>query len=244
MNDQQLLRYSRHIMLPEIDIAGQLKLLNAHALIIGAGGLGCPAALYLASAGTGTLTISDDDTVELSNLQRQIAHTVRDIGKPKTQSLQQSAHAINPGICINTLPRLEENALTRAIQKADVVLDCSDNFETRYLVNRLCVTEKTPLVSGTVINFTGQVSTFMPYKGGPCYQCLYPEADNYALTCSESGVISPAVGIIGATQALEAVKIITEAGTTLAGKLLMFDALKTQYNCFSIVPDKHCPVCQ
>lgn len=244
MNDEQLLRYSRHIFLPQIDIAGQTRLMDAHVLIIGAGGLGCPAALYLASSGVGRLSISDGDVIDLSNLQRQIAYETADIGQSKVATLQKKLHAINPEINIETLPHLSEKELLCEIKKADVVLDCSDNFTTRYLVNRICVTATTPLISGTVIGFSGQISFFAPHDGTACYQCLYPDAEGRSLSCADSGVIAPAAGIIGTMQALEAIKFLTCAGTTLQGKLLTFDALNTQYHCFTLNKDIACTVCK
>ena len=243
MNDNQLLRYSRHIMLPEIDIKGQQALLNASVLILGAGGLGCQAALYLAGAGTGKLTVSDSDTVELSNLQRQIGHHTQDIGRPKNESLQQTLAAINPDITVVTRPKLTESQLIHEMKTADAVLDCTDNFTSRYLINSACIKTGTPLVSGTATGFKGQVSLFTACKGEPCYQCLYPDAESAGLTCSETGILSPIVGIIGSIQALETIKVLTDTGKTLAGKLLTFDGLTQQWQCFSIQPDPHCMTC-
>ncbi len=244
MNDDQLMRYSRHIMLPEIDIEGQQKLLSSHVFIVGAGGLGCPVALYLASAGTGTLTISDFDKVEASNLQRQIAHTTKDLGILKTESLKTSVGAINPDITVNTCGKLTEKELLTAISQADVVVDCSDNFPTRYCLNRLCVKTQTPLISGTAIEFRGQVSTFKPGKNNPCYQCLYPTRSDKTLSCSESGVISPLVGIIGSMQALETIKLITQTGSLLSGRLLLIDGLTMNIQTLTVNKDTECDICK
>jgi len=244
MNDEQLLRYSRHIMLPEIDIAGQAKLLSSHVLIIGAGGLGCPAAMYLASSGIGQLTLSDGDTIDITNLQRQIAYTTGDIGCLKSKRLKEKLLMNNPDITIHTVGKLSKDELALAINKSNVVLDCSDNFETRYTVNEICVNEKVPLISGSAINFMGQLSTFLPSKGSPCYQCIYPDASLQKASCNESGVIAPAVGIIGTLQALEAIKLITEIGKVLVNQLLLFDALNLSFKTIATKPDKHCAICE
>lgn len=245
MDDNQLLRYSRHLFLPQIGIEGQTRLMEAHMLIIGAGGLGCPAALYLASSGVGKLVISDDDTIDLANLQRQIAYETEDVGQSKTATLQKKLLAINPEVSIDTVPRLSEEALISETEKADIVLDCSDNFATRYLVNQVCVSVKTPLISATVTGFSGQISLFASHTGTACYQCLYPDsAANRPLSCADSGVLAPVAGMMGTLQALEAIKFITNVGVSLKGKLLTFDALNMQCQYFTLNKDITCPVCQ
>ncbi|MDX1319654.1 MAG: molybdopterin-synthase adenylyltransferase MoeB [Oceanospirillum sp.] len=245
MQDQQLLRYSRQIMLPEVEIAGQQALLDARVLIIGMGGLGSPAALYCAAAGIGTLAISDFDEVDLSNLQRQIVHRQSTIGQPKVDSARQTLNELNPECEIVTLPeKLEWDALREQIRLADVVLDCSDRFSTRFAINAACVAEKTPLVSGAAIQFGGQLAVFDPRQPeNPCYRCLYDDSDDEAMRCAENGVISPLVGVIGTMQALEAVKLISGAGKTASGRLLIFDALNTQWRSMNLSKDPACPVC-
>lgn len=245
MQDQQLLRYSRQIMLPEVEIAGQQALLDARVLIIGMGGLGSPAALYCAAAGIGTLAISDFDEVDLSNLQRQIVHRQSTIGQPKVDSAKQALNELNPECEIVTLPeKLEGDALREQIRLADVVLDCSDRFSTRFAINAACVAEKTPLVSGAAIQFGGQLAVFDPRESeNPCYRCLYDDSDDEAMRCAENGVISPLVGVIGTMQALEAVKLISGAGKTASGRLLIFDALNTQWRSMNLSKDPACPVC-
>ncbi|WP_086481251.1 HesA/MoeB/ThiF family protein [Oceanospirillum sanctuarii] len=245
MQDQQLLRYSRQIMLPEVDIAGQQALLDARVLIIGMGGLGSPAALYCAAAGVGTLAISDFDEVDLSNLQRQIVHRQSTIGQPKVESAKTALNELNPECQIVTLPeKLEGDALQEQIRLADVVLDCSDRFSTRFAINAACIAEKTPLVSGAAIQFGGQLAVFDPRQPeNPCYRCLYDDSDDEAMRCAENGVISPLVGVIGTMQALEAVKLISGAGKTATGRLLIFDALNTQWRSMNLSKDPACPVC-
>ena len=245
MQDQQLLRYSRQIMLPEVEIAGQQALLDARVLIIGMGGLGSPAALYCAAAGIGTLAISDFDEVDLSNLQRQIVHRQSTIGQPKVDSARQTLNELNPECEIVTLPeKLEGDALREQIRLADVVLDCSDRFSTRFAINAACVAEKTPLVSGAAIQFGGQLAVFDPRQPeNPCYRCLYDDSDDEAMRCAENGVISPLVGVIGTMQALEAVKLISGAGKTASDRLLIFDALNTQWRSMNLSKDPACPVC-
>ena len=229
MNDQQLLRYSRQIMLPQVDIEGQERLLNAHILIIGAGGLGSPASLYLAAAGIGTLTIYDDDQVDLSNLQRQITHYTDDIGTDKVISTQQTLNNINPDTrVIAVKQRLQGGQLEKEVLKADVVLDCSDNFTTRFAINKACVKHKKPLVSGAAIRFEGQVSVFATNDDSPCYNCLYAESGEELQNCATNGVISPITGIIGSIQAMEAMKLIMNIGETLTGRLLLLDGLSMQ----------------
>jgi len=244
MNDNQLLRYSRQIMLPQIDIEGQEKLLAAHILIIGAGGLGSPAALYLAAAGIGTLTLCDDDVVDLSNLQRQISHSTNDIGMDKVISTQQALKKINPTIKIITLKqRLAGEQLNIAVAKADVVLDCTDNFGTRFAINKACVKHHTALVSGAAIRFEGQVSVFVSGDGSPCYNCLYTENGEDLQNCATNGVIAPLTGIIGSVQALEAMKLIMGIGESLAGRLLLLDGLTMEWQSMKLRKNVHCPTC-
>jgi molybdopterin/thiamine biosynthesis adenylyltransferase len=245
MNDEQLLRYNRHIMLPQLGIEGQQKLINAHALIIGLGELGSPAALYLASAGIGQLTLVDDDEVELTNLQRQIVHRTKNIGDKKVESAKNNLLEINPDITITTIAkRLDEAALHQQIKLADVVLDASDNFATRFAINKTCVEEKTPLVSGAAIQFEGQVTTFDSRSDdSPCYSCLYPREGEDNDTCSENGVLAPVVGIIGSVQAVEAIKVLSEVGTPLVGRLLLLDALTLEWRNMNYKKDSNCPVC-
>jgi len=244
MNDNQLLRYSRQIMLPQIDIEGQEKLLAAHILIIGAGGLGSPAALYLAAAGIGTLTLCDDDVVDLSNLQRQISHSTNDIGMDKVISTQQALKKINPTIKIITLKqRLAGEQLNIAVAKADVVLDCTDNFGTRFAINKACVKHHTALVSGAAIRFEGQVSVFVSGDNSPCYNCLYTENGEDLQNCATNGVIAPLTGIIGSVQALEAMKLIMGIGESLAGRLLLLDGLTMEWQSMKLRKNVHCPTC-
>jgi len=245
MNDDQLLRYSRQIMLPQVDVAGQEKLLASHALIIGAGGLGSPAAIYLAAAGIGQLTVADDDVVELSNLQRQILHHDADIGRPKTASAKEALTAINPEVTVTAIPgRLQGASLAAAVDTADVVLDCSDNFATRFAVNAACVKHRTALVSGASVRLEGQLAVFLPgAENSPCYSCLYREGEEEDQTCSENGVLSPVVGIIGSLQALEAIKVILSLGEILCGRLVVFDGMTHEWRTLKIPRDPDCPVC-
>ncbi|MES2935379.1 MAG: molybdopterin-synthase adenylyltransferase MoeB [Pseudomonadota bacterium] len=247
MNDQQLLRYSRHILLDEIGIEGQEKISAAHALVIGAGGLGSPAAFYLASAGIGTITLVDNDTVDLTNLQRQILHTTERIGQPKVQSGAHTLSQINPEIEIIALnERLEGKRLGQLVQAASVVLDCSDNFATRHAINQACVQHRVPLVSGAAIRFDGQISVFDPRSGtSPCYACLFaPDQQFEEVQCSTMGVFAPLVGIIGAMQAAEALKLVAGVGESLAGRLLMLDARSTEWSSIKIARNAACSVCQ
>lgn len=245
MNDQQLLRYNRHIMLPQIDIAGQQKITEAHVVIIGVGGLGSPAAIYLTAAGVGTLTLVDFDRVELTNLQRQIVHHNDDIDTPKVKSARRNLLAINPDVRINTLDQKPEQAtLNNLAQSADVVIDASDNYETRFAINRACVAQRTPLVSGAATRFEGQVSVFDKREhSSPCYQCLYPQTGDEAETCSETGVLAPVVGVIGSVQALESIKLICGIGEPLIGRLLILDALAMKWHSLQLRQDPACPVC-
>ncbi|TCS37813.1 [sulfur carrier protein ThiS] adenylyltransferase [Paucimonas lemoignei] len=246
MNDQQLLRYSRHILLDEIGIEGQEKILAAHALVIGAGGLGSPASLYLASAGIGTLTLVDNDEVDLTNLQRQILHTTERIGQPKVESGKLALRQINPEVRIATVAeRVEGARLDELVRAASVVLDCSDNFATRHAVNRSCVAHRVPLVSGAAIRFDGQISVFDPRGGDmPCYACLFPPDQPFEeVQCATMGVFAPLVGIIGAMQAAEALKLIAGIGESLAGRLLMLDARSMEWSSIGITRNDHCLVC-
>ena len=246
MNDQQLLRYSRHILLPEIGIEGQEKLAGSHALIIGAGGLGSPAALFLAASGVGTLTLCDNDTVDLTNLQRQIMHRTASIGMNKVDSARAALAEINPEVHVNNLKeRVESARMHELVAQADVILDCSDNFATRYALNRACVQLKKPLVSGAAIRFSGQVTVFdFRQENSPCYHCLYPEnTESEDTRCAEMGVFAPLVGIIGSLQAAEALKLLLEVGTSLCGRLLLIDALHSGLRTIKLSRDANCPVC-
>ena len=246
MNDSQLLRYSRHILLDEIGIEGQQKLLAAHALVIGAGGLGSPAAMYLASAGVGHITLVDNDTVDLTNLQRQIAHTTERVGQPKAASARLTLQQINPDIVVTALnERVDDARLATLVAYADVVLDCTDNFATRHAVNRACVAARVPLVSGAVIRFDGQVSVFDRRRAeAPCYSCLFPQDQAFEdVACATMGVFAPLVGVIGAMQAAEALKLVMGIGTSLAGRLLMLDGLHMEWTSIQIKRNPCCPVC-
>ena len=245
MNDDQLLRYSRQIMLPQVDVAGQEKLLASRVLIIGAGGLGSPAAMYLAAAGVGQLVIADQDVVELSNLQRQLLHHDSDIGRPKADSASDTLRTINPDVAVTPLvTRLEGPQLAGEVRQAHVVLDCSDNFDTRFAVNAACVRHRTPLVSGAAIRMEGQVAVFAAGKAGsPCYHCLYRDGEDTEQTCAENGVLAPLVGIIGSLQALEALKVLLGLGDTLAGRLIVFDGLTHEWRTLKLQRDPECPTC-
>lgn len=245
MNDNQLLRYSRQIMLPQVDIAGQQKLLDAKVLIIGVGGLGSPAALYLAAAGVGQITLYDNDCVDLSNLQRQITHYTQDIGADKVISTQQTLNNINPDVkVIAVKQRLAGAALLQEVQAADVVLDCSDNFSTRFAINAACVQSQTPLVSGAAIRFEGQVAVFTPGQDdSPCYNCLYSHDGEEAQNCALNGVLAPVTGIIGSIQAMEAMKIIMQIGKHLAGRLLLLDGLSMEWQSMRLKRNPQCPCC-
>ena len=245
LNDSELMRYSRQIMLPKFDVAGQLSLKSAKVLIIGMGGLGSPVAMYLAAAGVGHLMIVDDDHVDVSNLQRQILHGETSLGKMKVESAQEMLSNINPHIEITSISeRLDDVALRTVVASVDLVLDCSDSFTTRFSVNRACVQESKPLVSGAAIRMEGQVSVFdMRDAEAPCYQCLYPEGDDEQLTCSTSGVMAPLVGIIGSMQAMEAIKVLSGYGRTLKGRLLMLDAVSMDWRTLKLKKDTQCCVC-
>jgi molybdopterin/thiamine biosynthesis adenylyltransferase len=245
MKDDQLLRYSRQIMLPQVDIAGQQALLDSHVLIIGAGGLGSPASMYLAAAGVGRLTLVDNDTVELSNLQRQLAHTETDLGANKADSAAATLRAINSDVEVIALNRRVCAAeLGELVSSADVVLDATDNVETRFAINRACLAAKVPLVSGAAIRLEGQVAVFDSRQSdSPCYECLYKGGEGGDLTCADNGVFAPVVGIIGSMQALEALKLIAQFGDTLVGRLLLFDASSMQWREMKLPRDPNCVAC-
>lgn len=246
LSDNQLLRYSRQIMLGDVDIEGQQRWLDSRVLILGMGGLGSPVAMYLAAAGVGHLVLVDDDQVEMTNLQRQIAHNTASIGQSKVESAAATLAQINPDIEVTTrAERLDEAALMEQVANVDLVVDCTDNFATRFMLNRACVAHKKPLVSGAAIRMEGQISVYHPgVEGSPCYQCLYKEGEDEALTCSEAGVLSPLVGIIGSMQALEALKVLASIGTPLIGRLLLLDAKHMEWRSLKLSPDPECPTCQ
>ena len=245
LSDEQLLRYSRQIMLPDVDINGQETWLNSSVLIIGLGGLGSPVSMYLAAAGIGELVLVDDDEVELSNLQRQIVHKTKRIGTPKVDSARNTIHALNADVKVRTIyQRLSDDELSSLIATVDLVVDCTDNFATRFAINRACFQHKKPLVSGAAIRMEGQVAVYDPLQPeSPCYQCLYKEGDEESLTCSESGVLSPVVGIVGSIQALEALKVLASVGETLTGKLMLLDAKTMEWRTLKLRKDTACPVC-
>ncbi len=246
MNDDQLLRYSRHILLREIDVAGQQRILDARVLVIGAGGLGSPVLLYLAASGVGHITVCDDDKVDISNLQRQIIHHTDAIGCNKAESAAAAMRAINPDVVVHVLTqRLSDSGLANEVSVASVVIDASDNFATRHAVNRACVAYNKPLVSGAAIGFDGQVSVFdLRSPNSPCYHCLYPDTGNgEEMRCAENGVFSPLVGMIGTVQAAEALKLICGAGESLNGRLLLLDALSMQWRSVRLQRDAGCAVC-
>jgi len=245
MEDEKLLRYSRQILLPQVDIDGQQKLLDASAIIFGLGGLGSPVAMYLAASGIGRLVLVDFDLVELSNLQRQIIHQTEDIGRPKVESARNKLAGLNPEIEIKIIHRrLSNKELDDAIASVDIIIDCTDNFEARFAINRACFKQAKPLISGAAIRFEGQVSVYHPgVSNSPCYQCLYRGDSGADQTCSETGVIAPLLGIIGGVQALEAMKVIMQVGTDLTGRLLLLDAMSMEWQVMRFNPDPNCPVC-
>jgi molybdopterin/thiamine biosynthesis adenylyltransferase len=246
MTDDQLLRYSRHILLDEIGIEGQERILAAHALVIGAGGLGSPAALLLGSAGVGRLTLVDNDTVDLTNLQRQIAHTTARVGQPKVTSAAEAVHAINPGVQVDTVQaRADAALLDRLVPTATVVLDCTDNYTTRHAINAACVRHGVPLVAGAAIRFDGQLTVVDPRDPlSPCYACLFPpDAEFEEVQCSTMGVFAPMVGILGAMQAAEALKLIAGVGQSVAGRLLMLDGRSMEWSSLRSQRHAGCPVC-
>jgi adenylyltransferase/sulfurtransferase len=246
VTDEQLLRYSRHILLDALGIEGQERILAAHALIIGAGGLGSPAALYLASAGVGKITLVDDDTVDFTNLQRQILHTQARVGMDKAESGKQALTAINPEITIIPLKqRLSGEALEALVASANIVLDCTDNFATRHAINRACVRHRKPLVSGAAIRFDGQISVYdLRRDDSPCYHCLFPEGEDVEeVRCAVMGVFAPLTGIIGTMQAAEALKLIAGIGESLTGRLLLLDTLEMEWRSVKFKKDAGCAVC-
>jgi adenylyltransferase/sulfurtransferase len=240
-----LRRYSRQMILPEVGAHGQQALLDSRALIIGVGGLGSPAALYLASAGVGHLTLVDRDRVELSNLQRQIAHRQQDLGRPKAQSARDNLLAINPDVRIEALDtKLDDALLDRLVGNSDIVLDGSDNFPTRFAVNLACLRQRKPLVSGAAIRLEGQIAVFKPGQAdSPCYQCLYREGGEAQESCEQAGILGPLVGVIGAMQALEALKLLLGIGESLCGRLLLYDAARGSWRELRLKRDPHCPTC-
>ncbi len=245
MDDSQLLRYSRHILLPQIGYEGQQKLLGSRVLIIGLGGLGSPVALYLAASGVGELVIADYDLVELSNLQRQIVHTTATIGQEKVRSARQALVALNSDVDVTTIgSRLDPETLDREVHLADVCVDASDNFATRFALNRACIRHKKPLISGAVIRMEGQVAVFRSDRpDSPCYRCLYKDMDELGETCSEAGVLAPVPGIIGSIQATETLKVLLDIGESLAGRLLLLDALTMEWRSVRLHKDPACPEC-
>lgn len=246
LNDDLLLRYSRHILLPDVGVAGQTRISNSSALVVGAGGLGCPVALYLGAAGVGQLVLADGDTVDLTNLQRQIGHATSAIGENKADSLARSVLAINPKIEVRSIREaLADRALHEAVAAVDLVVDASDNFATRHAVSRACVRLGKPLVSGAAIGFSGQLAVFDTRRhDSPCYHCLFPDyADEPELRCAEAGVFSPLVGIIGAMQAMEALKCLAEVGDLMVGRLLLWDGLRSEARTMKVPRDPDCPVC-
>ena len=246
MQDAQLLRYSRHILLDEFGIEAQQRLLSSHVLIVGAGGLGCPAALYLAASGVGKLTIADGDKVDATNLQRQILYRDKSVGLPKAGAAREALREVNPEIQVVALgERLEGNRLQELVSNADVVLDCTDNFATRHALNRACVKFSRPLVSGAAIRFDGQLAVFdLRRAGSPCYACLFPESTEAEdVACAVMGVFSPLTGTIGALQAAEAIKLLCALGEPLAGRLQLFDALNAEWRTVRVPKDPACPEC-
>jgi len=246
MNDAQLLRYSRHILLTEFGVEGQQRLCDARALVIGAGGLGSPAAMYLTAAGIGTLILADGDKVDLTNLQRQILHATNSVGSPKVDSACDTLSRLNPETRVEAIAaRLEGAALDEAVASADVVLDCCDNFATRHAVNRACVKHRKPLVSGAGVRFDGQITVFdLRHPDSPCYECLFPaDAEVEETRCAVMGVFAPLTGIIGTVQAAEAIKLIANVGTPLSGRLLLLDALRMEWRTVRLRKDPGCRLC-
>lgn len=246
MTDDQLLRYSRHLLLDEVGVEGQEKILEAHVLVIGAGGLGSPVALYLATAGVGRITLVDDDVVDLTNLQRQIAHNMADVGEYKAQSAMNKIAKINPDVqVVPVLERAGAELLDKLVADADVVVDCCDNFATRHVINAACVQHRKPLVSGAAIRFDGQITVYDSRASeAPCYACIFPpDADLEETRCATMGVFAPLVGIIGSMQAAEALKLICELGQSLTGRLLMLDGRDMAWNEVRFKRDVNCVVC-
>lgn len=244
LSDPQLMRYSRHIMLPSLDIDGQEAIWNSRVLILGMGGLGCAVAQYLTASGVGHLCLSDDDIVDATNLQRQVLHHEVNVGLEKVESAKYTLMAINSEIDISTInKRLTENELLALVENYDLVIDCSDNLAARNRFNRVCFQNKTPLVSGSAIRLEGQVSTFLYQDNQPCYHCLSQFISEQNLTCSEAGILSPVVGLIGSIQATEALKVLTGVGETITGRLLLIDAATMSFNSFKINQNQQCEVC-
>jgi adenylyltransferase/sulfurtransferase len=247
MNDEQFLRYSRHMALPPIGLAGQRKLLASRVLLVGVGGLGSPIAMYLAASGVGRLVLADFDVVELSNLQRQIIHHTTDLGRAKVESGRERVNAINPDVVVDVIARVfdrDDPDLASEVTAADVVVDATDNFETRFALNRACVETGTPLVSGAALRMDGQVTVFQPrLPESPCYRCLYVDTTAEGEACSDVGVFSPLLGIIGSVQAAETIKLIVGAGETLTGRVLVIDALDMDWRILRLKRDPECPVC-
>ena len=247
MTDEQLLRYSRHLLLDEIGIEGQQRLLASHALVIGAGGLGSPVALYLGTAGVGRITLVDNDAVDLTNLQRQIAHTLERVGHPKAESAREAIAAINPDVLVRPLVlKASAQDLDELVPGADVVIDCSDNFATRQAINRACFRHGKPLVAGAAIRFDGQISVYDPrVEASPCYACVFPPDQAFEeVACATMGVFAPLVGIIGAMQASEALRLLAGVGTSLAGRLQMLDGRTMEWNELKVPRNAACPVCR
>ncbi len=245
MNDEQLLRYSRQLLLPQLGAEGQARLLRARVLILGLGGLGSPVALYLAAAGVGTLVLVDSDVVELSNLQRQILHSTAQLGKRKVDSARSALQALNPEVRLVCHPtRVDGDNLPALVAEVDAVVDGTDNFATRFAVNEACYGAGVPLISGAAIRWEAQVSVFSGQRGGPCYQCLYPRAGEIEETCTENGVVGPLTGIVGSIQAVETLKVLTQVGEPLYGRLLLLDALNMGFRTLRLRPDPRCPICQ
>ena len=244
LGDRQLLRYSQQILLPEVGIEGQQRLLNSSVLIVGLGGLGSPVAMYLAAAGVGRLVIADNDRVELSNLQRQIIHSGSTVGMRKTESASRTLRSLNPEVSVETVcARLDADLLAELLPRVDLVVDGCDNFETRYAVNRACVVAAKPLVSGAAIRMEGQVAVFAPQPGKPCYECLYNRGAGEDEPCVENGVLAPIVGIVGSVQATEVLKLLLGIGKSLEGRLLLLDGLRMEWKTIAIPPDPACPAC-
>lgn len=245
MDDKLLLRYSRQILLPEIDVSGQQRLLDSSAMVIGLGGLGSPVAMYLAASGVGRLVLVDFDNVELSNLQRQIIHGTDDLGRPKVDSARDMVLSLNPSVRIATIGRrLDQDELNEAVASVDAVVDATDNFETRYAINAGCFHARKPLISGAAIRFEGQVSVFFPGQGeSPCYQCLYGDSRELGETCTQTGVVAPLLGMIGSVQAMETLKVLMGLGEVLTGRLLLLDALRMEWQTMRFRRDPGCRVC-
>lgn len=245
MDHDALLRYSRQILLPAVGLEGQERLLNSRVLIVGAGGLGSPAALYLAAAGVGHISIADHDEVDLSNLQRQLLHHHQDLGRPKVDSARDALQAINPDVTITVInEQLAGERLDAQVARVDLVVDASDNFATRFAINAACVRHRIPLVSGAAIRMEGQLAVFRPGQpDSPCYRCLYREAEEPDQSCADNGVLAPVVGVIGSLQALEAIKVLLNLGESLCGRLLVFDATCLEWRAMRLPRDPACPVC-